>query len=259
MVRYVKKINSVVECNNEVVNQLHSENFIKLIECGNKLTELYRVIVQNYDTCNTNILFKWITDRQHIFFETTGRGNLDWLLLSEIFRDPLVRKDYHITIVFPYVQEDIITARSLYRFVSRVNTCIEYGINSSTTDFGPYIRDVAHKNKVINNEIIYPPRMILFNNIISNINIIHDNLANLINTCSQSQGSNKFDSIIFYDNIKEVPRLLFDINCNNTLIKTEKCANIKYFMKKYKFSQNLKNALKNITGLCKRKYSLVKG
>lgn len=185
---------------------------------------LYFRIRKTYDSELTNNMKNALMNRQNIRFETTGMGDISWLIENTPLGDPDVRKDYKVVIVYPYVQTSIIFDRAVTRFTSRANRSLGYD------NIDKYIEDVQ------NNKDINPPRYVrIYGNksLSTSITRIQDNISQHIDGCV---GQDIFvDNVLLVDNTPgSGANVLLDIKCsgNRTNI-VYRCDRLRRFLDRH--------------------------
>jgi hypothetical protein len=268
--KYLKSLVNMQECNEEInkfTTNTQDSQLLTLENLGKQYSNLYFDHRSNgNDVLNFNIKM-WLQNRENIVLETTGQNNFEWIFKYSFLSDPLVRNDYIIVVVYPYVNENIILARALNRFAIRTTDYLEY----SALNMDHYITAVQHRNLVdgkICNAIRFPVLINGDNSLKNTIPQIHNTLAYYINKCSSTDNNvESVDYVLIYDNNSK-PDLIINMRCTNENIALSASvqSRIQIFSDNYKnyLNQTLKDAISNLQksdeiiqgGSYKKKYTL---
>lgn len=272
LVNYVKSLNNMNVSMDEINNYLNTSqlttNLAKLENLSSEFTKIYFSARKNYDAINDRNLNLWISKRKNIVFETTGQSNFDWIFSNTALNDPNVLKDYIVILIYPYVNKELILARALNRFISRVNDVINLGgFTSGTTNQEPkyniYVNNITHGN-LMNNKKVEAPRLPTLitgqYSLLNSIPVIQNNIADYINKCMQTQDS-LVTTILLYDNMTQTPILSVNLNCQKSVKFTGECNNLNVFEKKYGqvLTAKLLSAINNINSVCNNNMNIMQG
>lgn len=248
--------NCITEIDNFLTNNKMSQELELLENKSLNYVKIYMDTRRKYNgTVDANINL-WLSNREHIIFETTGQNNFDWLYEYTLLSNKDVKNDYKILLIYPYVETKIILARALNRFTTRVNMAKNVGKINSITDtqdenYIQYINNIVTKTK-INNILPESPRLptLVSGNysIFYSINNIQNNIANYLNQC---ENDDKVNIILLYDNMQQEPILSVELKCKKIHFANS-CLLLPEFNKKYgnHLTTNLKDAIIYIINHC---------
>lgn len=227
---FIKKYWSIDEINNlksnildtidSIVHNKPNELLNKLEKTSDELSKIYFETRKKYDNQNDNNIKKHLSMKNNIIFETTGQNNFDWLYDKFITKE--IRRNYSITLVYPYVNRPDILIQAINRFIVQSNKIL--------TGTDTWVR--------------LPNIKLLYNS----IDIIQQNFVSLLKSCQHDK--NLLDYTLLYDNRSRYPnepKLVLVNICNHH--NTEKCDNISEFIKAIEIDKSSYDKLKSITCL----------
>lgn len=263
LTRDIQRLDDIKDCYDEIVdyqNKVDGFTIIpKIDEIAQELESIYNSYRLKYDIINYRNLIQMIRNRDNIVFETTGTNRFDWLFTSTPLSNLEVLGDYTIIVVYPYVKDDMIIARALNRFTTRVSDLINIcNVTKNTTkeneEYINYVIAASNGNKIGHKKIEVPRLPVLFDGITplsKSISTIQNNISQYIVDC-MSTVDTKVSLIILFDNNRNVPIISIDMNCGEPIKFTKYCSSLEDFKRNYNLhlSKSLLLALDNIQSKC---------